>query len=390
MTSSKPKKILIVAGARPNFMKIAPIIEALNKHNQSSSRSIHYLLVHTGQHYDQIMSDSFFRELNIPVPDRNLGVGSGTHSEQTAEIMKRFERVCLEESPTHILVVGDVNSTIACALVAAKLRVQVIHVEAGLRSFNRSMPEEINRILTDAISDHLFITEKSAEHNLLKEGIPKHKIHFVGNVMIDTLRKHQSKAQTSPVLHQLGLRPNGASQPATIDYGLVTAHRPSNVDDRHTFCGIIEALLEVSKHIPLVFPVHPRTRQMLVAWDLDQMLTLDLPTPLDRAGLYAIDPLGYLDFLCLMSHAKLVLTDSGGIQEETTVLGIPCVTMREDTERPVTITHGTNTLSGTKKENIIDAALTALQRGAVHGASQKTPPLWDGQAAERIVQTLSK
>ena len=388
-------KIIHVVGARPNFMKIAPIIEAINQYNLSSRRPVRQILVHTGQHYDDRMSKLFFDELDIPKPDINLEVGSGSHAEQTAEIMKRFEKVCLSERPTHILVVGDVNSTIACALVATKLNIKVIHVEAGLRSFNRSMPEEINRILTDAISDYLFITEKNAEENLHKEGISRDKIFFVGNVMIDTLLKHREKAEKSKILDHLGLRKKlsmGTSR-QVADYGLLTLHRPSNVDDPKTFRGMMEAIIEISKHLPIIFPVHPRTRKQIEELRSNKGFMPASKGKLKKSGIYCIDPLGYLDFLCLMSFARLVLTDSGGIQEETTVLGVPCVTLRDETERPITLTDGTNVLAGTKKENIIEKAfgvLTHKSKDRKRGQARPSqiPPLWDGKAAMRIVDIL--
>lgn len=389
-------KIIHVVGARPNFMKIAPIIEAINQYNLSSSRPIRQVLVHTGQHYDDRMSKLFFDELGISKPDINLEVGSASHAEQTAEIMKGFEKVCLSETPTHILVVGDVNSTIACALVASKLNIKIIHVEAGLRSFNRSMPEEINRILTDAISDYLFITEKSAEENLLREGIAKDKIFFVGNVMIDTLLKHRKKAETSKILDQLGLKKSRSTESLleTIGYGLLTLHRPSNVDDPQTFRDILEALIEISKELPIIFPVHPRTKIKMEEINFDSGFIHDSNGKIESSGIYFVDPLGYLDFLCLMSSAKLVLTDSGGIQEETTVLGVPCITLRDDTERPVTITDGTNVLGGTKKEAIVEATISVLNhykefKKRADNRLLRIPSLWDGQAAKRIVDILT-
>lgn len=376
-------KLLNIAGARPNFMKIAPIIHALNNYNRSAKRPIEHLLVHTGQHYDEKMSKLFFEDLNIPKPDIDLEVGSGSHAEQTAEIMKRFEKICLNERPTHILVVGDVNSTIACALVASKLCIKVIHVEAGLRSFDRTMPEEINRILTDAISDILFITEESAEKNLLREGIPKEKIFFAGNVMIDTLLKHRESAKSSLILNQLGLR-NGTY---ASDYCVLTLHRPSNVDEKGNFENILYALLEVSRKLPIIFPVHPRTRKKIEEFGFTKHFIQEPKVKGDKTGICRIEPLGYLDFLSLMSEARLVLTDSGGIQEETTILGVPCITLRENTERPVTVTDGTNIIAGTEKENIIKKSFSVLNSNKRD--ISKTPPFWDGRAAERIVGILS-
>lgn len=376
-------KLLNIVGARPNFMKIAPIIHALNNYNRSAKRPIDHLLVHTGQHYDEKMSKLFFDDLNIPKPDIDLEVGSGSHAEQTAEIMKRFEKICLNECPTHILVVGDVNSTIACALVASKLGIKVIHVEAGLRSFDRTMPEEINRILTDAISDILFITEDSAEKNLLREGVPNEKIFFVGNVMIDTLLRHRESAKSSLILNQLGLK-NGSY---ASDYGVLTLHRPSNVDEKGNFENILYALLEVSRKLPIIFPVHPRTRKKIEEFGFTKYLIQEPKVKGDKTGICSIEPLGYLDFLSLMSEARVVLTDSGGIQEETTILGVPCITLRSNTERPVTVTDGTNIVAGIEKENIIKKSLSVLNSNKRD--IPKTPPFWDGRAAERIVGILS-
>ena len=359
-------KIISVAGARPNFMKIAPLAAAVADHNISSSPIIEHFLVHTGQHYDQKMSDLFFRELGIPEPDINLGVGGGSHAVQTAEIMKRIEPVLLEHRPDYLLVVGDVNSTIACALVAVKLGIKIIHVEAGLRSFDRGMPEEINRVLTDAISDILFITERGAAENLVREGIDPRKIHFVGNVMIDTLLAHRVRAEQSDILERLAL---------VGEYGVVTLHRPSNVDDPAQLAMLLAALNAVSADLPLIFPVHPRTRTRLV----------DHGIPVAEA-IRLVEPLGYLDFLKLQSSARLVLTDSGGIQEETTVLGVPCLTLRESTERPVTVTDGTNRLVPLERTAIITAVRGILNGGAVAG---RIPELWDGGAAARIVAILA-
>ena len=357
-------KIISIAGARPNFMKIAPLAAAITAHNTSSAPVIEHFLVHTGQHYDQKMSDLFFKELGIPEPDINLGVGGGSHAVQTAEIMKRIEPVLLEHRPDYLLVVGDVNSTIACALVAVKLGIKIIHVEAGLRSYDRGMPEEINRILTDAISDILFITERGATDNLIREGIDPHKIYFVGNVMIDTLLEHRVKAEQSDILERLGI---------VGEYGVVTLHRPSNVDDPIQLAMLLAALNEVSVDLPLIFPVHPRTRIRL----------LDHHIPVAEA-IRLVEPLGYLDFLKLQSSARLVLTDSGGIQEETTVLGVPCLTLRESTERPVTVTEGTNRLVKLDRQ-----AIVAAVRDTLHGAvSGRIPEFWDGGAAARIVAIL--
>ena len=358
-------KILSVCGARPNFMKIAPIIDALKTSGRARS-----LLVHTGQHYDEKMSDLFFRELGIPEPDMNLEVGSATHAVQTAEVMKRFEPVCVEHKPDWVLVVGDVNSTIACALVAAKLGIRIAHVEAGLRSFDRSMPEEINRVLTDAISDLLFVTEPSGVENLRREGIADEKVHFVGNVMIDTLLRCRDRADRSTILSRLGVSPKG--------YAAVTLHRPSNVDDAAAFGGILTAFETIARDMPIVFPIHPRSRKNLT--------TLGLEGRLARlTNLKLIEPLGYLDFMKLTADAAVVLTDSGGIQEETTILGVPCLTLRHNTERPVTITQGTNRLTGNDPAAILTAYREARDRPPT---ARKAPDLWDGRAAERIVRIL--
>lgn len=368
-------KIIMVAGARPNFMKIAPLMREMVKYEK-----INAVLVHTGQHYDDRMSKFFFDDLGIPKPDINLNVGSASHAVQTAEIMRKFEYVITEERPDLIIVVGDVNSTIACALTAAKLGVKIAHVEAGLRSYDRTMPEEINRILTDAISDYLFITEKSAEINLLKEGIPKGKIFFVGNVMIDTLLQHKKKALNSDILDQLGLSSN-------INYALLTLHRPSNVDEIDTFRSILEALHTISEHIPILFPCHPRTQKKLEEFGLEkyiQQFAFDNRV-INCTGIYIIKPLGYLDFLKLMIHAKMVLTDSGGIQEEATILNVPCLTLRENTERPITVEQGTNILVGTDKGKIIGKSFEVM--GRQHKITT-VPDLWDGKAAERIVRVL--
>ncbi|MHB8481166.1 MAG: non-hydrolyzing UDP-N-acetylglucosamine 2-epimerase [Nitrospiria bacterium] len=364
-----PIKILSVAGARPNFMKLAALVSAIDSHNkQQKLPSIESMLVHTGQHYDEKLSEIFFRVLSIPEPDINLGVGSGSHAGQTAEIMRKFEPVLLDKKPDLVLVVGDVNSTIACALVASKLGMKVAHVEAGLRSYDRSMPEEINRVLTDAISDLLFTTEKSAEENLLKEGISKEKIFFVGNTMIDTLLKHKKSAENSPVLDQLGCRKN--------EYAVLTLHRPSNVDQPDQFRKIFEAINEISEKISILFPVHPRTRKEMER----EGIVL-------KKNVILCEPLGYLDFLKLLSDSRFVLTDSGGIQEETTALGVPCLTIRENTERPVTVTQGTNILAGINKEKIIGESLKIL-----NGSTKRytTPDLWDGKAADRIIEVIIK
>lgn len=359
-------KIMHVAGARPNFVKIASIIKECQKRPE-----IYSYLVHTGQHYSANMSELFFKELGIPFPDINLEVGSGSHAFQTAEIMKKFESVLLANNPDYVLVVGDVNSTIACTLVAVKLGVKVIHVEAGLRSYDRSMPEEINRIVTDALSDYLFVTEKSAVDNLKKEGIPENKIYFVGNVMIDTLLSNKNKSDKSAILKNLDLLPGS--------YATVTLHRPSNVDDSVTMNGILDAFAFIEKELPIIFPMHPRTKK-----NLEEKGVMERINKLEN--LKVIDPLGYLDFLKLMANSKVVLTDSGGMQEETTILGIPCLTLRENTERPVTITDGTNRLIGVQSDVIINE----FQRVLTGHFSKAIPPCWDGKAAERIVEILLK
>jgi UDP-N-acetylglucosamine 2-epimerase (non-hydrolysing) len=360
-------KIVNVAGARPNFVKIAPVVAELRKHPSAIASR----LVHTGQHYDKTMSDSFFRDLEIPEPDVHLDVGSGTHAQQTAEIMKRFEPVVMEERPDYVLVVGDVNSTVACALTAAKLGVGVIHVEAGLRSFDRTMPEEINRVLTDHLSDLLFVTEESGRRNLLKEGIGEEKIHLVGNVMIDSLRRQLEVLGDPDTLPRFGLQPQG--------YGLVTLHRPSNVDESGVFEGILSALRDIARRLPLLFPIHPRTESRIAKWGFERFFA--------GSGLIRTTPLGYKDCLELMRKARIVLTDSGGIQEETTVLSIPCLTIRNNTERPSTIEVGTNHLVGTDPVRIVEVANGVLDGKCKAGG---LPPLWDGRAAERIAEILLK
>ncbi len=392
-------KILSVVGARPNFMKIGPIMEAIkDRSERERSRGgaeIEHVLVHTGQHYDREMSGLFFEQLGIPAPDVNLDVGSGSHAVQTAEIMKKFEPLCIEREPNYVLVVGDVNSTIACALVAVKLGIKVVHVEAGLRSFDRTMPEEINRILTDAVSDLLFTTEESANENLRREGIPPEKVHFVGNVMIDTLLKHRSRADDSTVLQTLGLQERNGK---TCPYGVVTLHRPATVGNVETLRGVLEALKEISRDLPILFPVHPRTKVTLETSGLLTFLRQGTAIGTEekgrRGGIFAIDPLGYLDFLKLMSCAHVVLTDSGGIQEETTILGIPCVTIRDSTERPVTVLEGTNVIAGTARESILTGTRLQLEKARLAAKNGKGlldvrhPLLWDGRAAERIVDVL--
>lgn len=359
-------KIICICGARPNFMKIAPIVDAL-----AGRGDVDTLLVHTGQHYDERMSGLFFEDLGLRKPDVDLEVGSGTHARQTAEIMKRFEPVCVEYAPDWVVVVGDVNSTIACALVAVKLGVRVAHVEAGLRSFDRGMPEEINRIVTDSIADKLFASEPSGVENLRREGVEEGRIHFVGNVMIDSLLRCRSRADQSTIISKLELQEN--------NYALVTLHRPSNVDNPEVFVPILDALETISRDRRVIFPIHPRSRKM--------MGDLNLASRVEQmAGLRLLEPLGYLDFLKLMSNAAVVLTDSGGIQEETTILGVPCITLRRNTERPITVSEGTNRLAGVLCEDILEAYHEAMNDTSNR---KEAPLLWDGRAAERIVASLT-
>jgi UDP-N-acetylglucosamine 2-epimerase (non-hydrolysing) len=372
----KPLRVMSVVGARPNFMKIAPLCAELRKIDP-----VEHLLVHSGQHYSEQMSGSFFRDLEMPEPNVNLEVGSGSHASQTAEVMKRFEPVVLEWRPDLIVVVGDVNSTLAASLVAAKLGIRLAHIEAGLRSFDMSMPEEINRKLTDAVSDFLFVTEESGVRNLEKEGVPRDRIFLVGNAMIDTLLRFRRAAAQSRILQDLGLRKE--SNRVQL-YGVLTLHRPANVDDPVVLRQLLESLAELSKSLPILFPIHPRSRERVQSFGLGSYLRQDSITPPD-SGIIPIPPLGYLDFLCLLDHARLVLTDSGGIQEETTVLGVPCLTLRENTERPVTVESGTNQIVGRDPAKILSAAREILQadRREAH-----RPLLWDGHTAERIVQIL--
>ena len=357
-------RLLAVAGARPNFMKIAPLMKELAKR----SDRFEPILVHTGQHYDQAMSESFFRDLEIPEPDVNLGVGSGSHGEQTAQVLVAIEKLLIERKPDVVLVVGDVNSTVAATLAAVKLHIPVAHVEAGLRSWDRSMPEEINRVLTDAVSDWLFTTEPSAETNLLREGVPGEKIHFVGNVMIDTLLAHRERARHLDTLERLGLKARG--------YAVLTLHRPSNVDSPDQLRRLFGVLSRLGDRLPVVFPVHPRTANA-IRNNLQG----------ERLNLHMTEPLGYLEFLRLLMDAQMVLTDSGGIQEETTALGVPCLTLRASTERPVTVSEGTNTIVGTDPKAIEVAIEKQL---ASPSESGRRPALWDGQAAVRIVDILER
>jgi UDP-N-acetylglucosamine 2-epimerase (non-hydrolysing) len=360
-------KVFLIAGARPNFMKIAPIYRAALKYNE-----VQCMIVHTGQHYDYEMSEAFFKDLEIPKPDFFLSAGSGTHAVQTAKIMVTFEELCQNERPDLIIVVGDVNSTLACSVVAKKLLIEVAHVEAGLRSFDLTMPEEINRMVTDAISDYFFVTEESGTANLIQEGKSEDRIHFVGNVMIDNLFYQAEKLNvdmsasfaTSEIKEKLG------------DYAFLTLHRPSNVDTRSGFCEIADALNAIADKMPILFPVHPRTKKMMDEFNLRLSNNISL-----------FSPLSFKESLFLWKDATVVLTDSGGLQEETTALGVPCVTIRENTERPITIKMGTNILAGTKKDSILKAFEEAIARPKGHF---KVPPKWDGKAAERIWKILLK
>jgi UDP-N-acetylglucosamine 2-epimerase (non-hydrolysing) len=408
MDSLNAKKIMTVVGARPNFMKAAPIISAIQQHNQRLSAfsdgnggrrsqiALQSILVHTGQHYDEAMSDRFFADLRIPKPDIHLGAGPGSHAVQTAEIMRKFEEALLREKPDLLIVVGDVNSTVACALVAAKIsydangtRPLVAHVEAGLRSFDRAMPEEINRIVTDHLADLLFITEPSGIKNLHQEGIADSKIHFVGNTMIDSLVAFRDRASLSPILKNLGLTGGHGSsngENGITRYALLTLHRPSNVDHRESFLNILEGLTELTSACPIVFPAHPRTQKKIADFELERFFQGQPDSDHGSVSqpIRMIEPLGYLDFLCLMQNAAIVITDSGGIQEETTCLGVPCVTVRENTERPVTIEVGTNILAGTSAHGIREA--TRQQLESKREAS--VPENWDGRSAERILDVV--
>ncbi len=354
-------RILHVVGARPNFMKIAPVLAACRAHG-----GIESLLVHSGQHYDEQMSKLFFDELGIPKPDLDLEVGSASHAKQTALILERFEPVLLDWKPDRVVVVGDVNSTMACTVAAVKENIPVAHVEAGLRSFDRTMPEEINRVVTDALADMLFVTESSGVENLRREGVPDSRIHLVGNVMIDTLLAHLERAKSSTIVEHLDLTPSA--------YAVLTLHRPANVDRPDALAAILGPIRELSRSIPVIFPVHPRTRGKI-----------DLSEGDPDEDIRLVEPLGYLDFVRLMSRARLMLTDSGGIQEETTILGVPCVTLRENTERPITVSHGTNRLAGTSSEGIRRSIQEVMSRPAT---APEPPPLWDGKAAVRIVDIL--
>jgi UDP-N-acetylglucosamine 2-epimerase (non-hydrolysing) len=365
--------VFLVAAARPNFMKVAPLYAALN-----ANKSVHTWLVHTGQHYDPSLSDVFFRDLGLPQPHISLDVGSGRHGAQTARVLERFEAEITKIQPALVIVVGDVNSTLGCALAAAKMvyagggRPLLAHVEAGLRSFDRSMPEEVNRVLTDAISDYLFITEESARENLLREGIPPERIFFVGNVMIDTLLQQAARARREAVWKSFEVPPRG--------YALVTIHRPSNVDDTDGLANVTQIVSDLSEKLPVIFPVHPRTTAKLQEFRL-----LDRLVSNRRVRLTG--PLAYIEFLSLMSEARLVITDSGGVQEETTVLGVPCLTLRTNTERPVTVTQGTNTLVGTERHTVLKNVNDILMG---RRRESRIPDLWDGAAAVRICKILTE
>ena len=365
------KKTAIVAGARPNFMKIAPILRCLDARPGFATT-----LIHTGQHYDRNLSDVFFEELGIRKPDIALGVGSGSHATQTADVMVAIEKVLVEAAEAGepydlLVVVGDVNSTMAAAIAAAKVHVPVAHVEAGLRSGDRTMPEEINRLVTDSISDLLFCSEPAGAENLRSEGQPDERIHLVGNVMIDTLLTQVERAKSQPTLRELQLTPSS--------YGVVTLHRPSNVDRRETLAALLSVLVDISERLPLVFPVHPRTRARLTEFGLSEVLE-------QAAGIRQLEPLGYLDFLCMTSQAKAIVTDSGGLQEESTALGVPCLTLRANTERPITCSEGTGTLIGNSADGLRQQLEMVLSGNYKVG---KCPELWDGRAAERIVEVLA-
>ncbi len=356
--------VILVVGARPNFMKIAPI------HAELERRGISQILLHTGQHYDENMSKVFFDDLGMPQPDIYLGIGSGSHATQTAKVMVEFEKVCKEHNPSMVIVVGDVNSTVACSMVCAKEWIPCAHVEAGLRSFDREMPEEINRLITDAIANYLLTPSPDGDENLRNEGVSENRIIRVGNVMIDSLFNNLERSRNSTIHSNLNIEKR--------NYGVLTLHRPSNVDEKDAFTGIIGALEEIGNKIPLVFPLHPRTKNRAEQFGLTKRLE-SIP------NIVITGPAGYLDFVALMAESKLVLTDSGGLQEETTALGIPCLTLRENTERPITVTEGTNTIVGNDPKVIIDAANEILENG---GKAGRIPELWDGKTAERIVDFI--
>lgn len=351
-------RCLLVAGARPNFMKVAPVLAELERRGSPA------VLVHTGQHYDPAMSDVFFDELGIPTPDHHLEVGSASHAVQTARIMEAFEPIVLEAKPDIVVVAGDVNSTVACALVAAKLGIEVAHIEAGLRSRDWDMPEEINRLVTDRLSQYLLAPSADAVENLQAEGYPGDSIHLVGNVMVDTLLHNLERAKERPILERLQVQPG--------EYGLLTLHRPSNVDDPDTFAALLGAVGQIAKRLPILYPAHPRVRAKLKHYAVPK-------------GIRLMEPAGYLDFIALQAGATLVLTDSGGLQEETTILGVPCLTLRENTERPITIDEGTNTLAGGNPARIVELATTILDGDR---PEPRRPESWDGKAAQRIADAL--
>lgn len=366
-------KIFLVAGARPNFMKIAPIVRALKAESrEKSAKELSWMIVHTGQHYDYEMSQAFFDDLELPTPDFFLGAGSDSHAVQTAKIMVNFEKVCIDQRPDIVIVVGDVNSTLACSIVAKKLLIEVAHVEAGLRSFDLTMPEEINRIVADSISDYFFVTEKSAIENLVKQGKPNERIYFVGHVMIDNLF-YQLKRLEGEKLSQFATY---ELKKDLENYVFLTLHRPSNVDSRETLLGIVEALNEISTEIPIIFPLHPRTKKMLDAFGIK----------LNKRVIF-LEPLGFMESLFLWKDSVMVMTDSGGLQEETTALGVPCLTLRDNTERPITVEIGTNTLAGNKKQDILNYFWQIINNGKPGAA---IPPKWDGKSAKRIVDVLTR
>jgi UDP-N-acetylglucosamine 2-epimerase (non-hydrolysing) len=372
-------RIMSIVGARPNMMKVAPLLAEFRRHEDFEP-----VLVHTGQHYDYSMSQVFFDQLGVPPPDYNLDVGSGTHYVQTAEIMRKFGELVQQDRPDMVVVAGDVNSTIACALVAAKERIPVAHLEAGLRSFDRSMPEEINRVLTDAVADLLFTTEESANRNLANEGVDPGKVFFVGNLMIDSLMSALKVARQSCLRTELGLE----GKP----YAVLTLHRPSNVDNEEQLRRTLDAIDQLAQHIPVVFPAHPRTARNIEAAGLTAMKNWNGGSSLSNSGLWMMPPASYLDFLDLMHHAVMVITDSGGVQEETTFLGVPCLTYRDTTERPVTVTMGTNRVVGRDPQHLLRTALEVLQerRDGQSKPAPSCPPLWDGRTASRIVQILKE
>jgi len=366
-------KLILVAGARPNFMKIAPLVRAINRHNdrlEDKATRIEFLLVHTGQHYDIEMSEVFFRDLGLPKPDINLEVGSASHAVQTARIMTGFEGVCLSEKPDWVVVVGDVNSTMACTLVAAKLGIRVAHVEAGLRSNDRSMPEEINRLVTDALADLLLTPSPDADENLVREGIPREKIRLVGNVMVDTLVENLDRARQRHTQERFGLKDHS--------YVFVTLHRPPNVDDKNSLTSIMGTLVDLSERLDIIFPVHPRTRKQMVSFGIWEKAN-------QSPRLLITEPMNYLDTICLVEKARFVITDSGGLQEETTYLGVPCLTLRANTERPVTISRGTNQLTSidSVKMDIEHITEGHIKKGEI-------PDLWDGKAGKRVIAELCR